>query len=117
MPNVVSLFSGCGGSDAGVIRAGFNVIMANDILPYARDVYEANHPATDYHLGDITKIKAFPPAEVLVGCYPCQGFSQGGVREPSRTVNRLYVEFARALRLIKPKAFIVENVAGMVRQN
>jgi site-specific DNA-cytosine methylase len=39
MPTVVSLFSGCGGSDAGVLRAGFEVLMANDILPYARDVY------------------------------------------------------------------------------
>ena len=35
----VSLFSGCGGSDAGVINAGFEVLMANDILPYAKDVY------------------------------------------------------------------------------
>lgn len=34
MPTVVSL-SGCGGSDAGVLRAGFDVLMANDILPYA----------------------------------------------------------------------------------
>jgi DNA (cytosine-5)-methyltransferase 1 len=48
MPTAVSLFSGCGGSDAGIIRAGFNVLMANDILPYAREVYLANHPETDY---------------------------------------------------------------------
>ena len=34
MPTVVSLFSGCGGSDAGVLNAGFNVLMANDILPF-----------------------------------------------------------------------------------
>ncbi|MGE9806047.1 DNA cytosine methyltransferase, partial [Escherichia coli] len=46
MPTVVSLFSGCGGSDAGVLNAGFNVLMANDILPYARDVYLENHPET-----------------------------------------------------------------------
>lgn len=117
MPNVVSLFSGCGGSDAGLIRAGFDVVMANDVLSYARDVYLANHPATDYRLGDVSGISSFPDAEILVGCYPCQGFSQGGVREPSRKINRLYLEFARALRAVQPKAFIVENVAGMVRQN
>ena len=117
MPKAVSLFSGCGGSDAGIIAAGFDVVMANDKLPYARDVYLANHPATDYVLSDISKIKKFPQSELLVGCYPCQGFSQGGVRDPSRRINTLYLEFARALHSIRPKAFIVENVSGMVRKN
>jgi DNA (cytosine-5)-methyltransferase 1 len=117
MPNAISLFSGCGGSDAGVISAGFNVLMANDILPYARDVYLANHAPTDYRLGSVADIETFPDAELLVGCYPCQGFSQGGVREPSRKINKLYLEFARALGLVNPKAFIVENVSGMVRAN
>ena len=117
MPKVVSLFSGCGGSDAGVIAAGFEVVMANDILPYAKDVYLANHPVTDYVLGDISKVEDFPAAELLVGCYPCQGFSQGGLRDPSRKINTLYLEFARALGVIRPKAFIVENVSGMVRRN
>lgn len=113
----VSLFSGCGGSDAGVINAGFEVVMANDILPYAKDVYLANHPATDYVVGNVVKIEHFPTAQLLVGCYPCQGFSQGGVRDPSRKINNLYLEFARALNQIRPKAFIVENVSGMVRKN
>jgi DNA (cytosine-5)-methyltransferase 1 len=117
MKTAVSLFSGCGGSDAGVVAAGFTVLMANDILKYAKDVYEANHPATDYRLGSIVQIKAFPKADLLVGCYPCQGFSQGGVRDPSRKINTLYLEFARALKTVQPKAFIVENVSGMVRTN
>lgn len=117
MPKAVSLFSGCGGSDAGVIAAGFDVVMANDILPYACDVYRANHPATDYVLGNVIKVKKFPAAELLVGCYPCQGFSQGGLRDPSKKINTLYLEFARALAAIRPKAFIVENVSGMVRKN
>jgi DNA (cytosine-5)-methyltransferase 1 len=113
----VSLFSGCGGSDVGMTAEGFDVLMANDILHYARDVYVANHPNTDFQLGDVGKIKTFPKAELLAGCYPCQGFSQGGVRDPGRKVNKLYLEFARALQQIKPKAFIVENVSGMVRHN
>lgn len=117
MPKAVSLFSGCGGSDAGVIAAGFEVVMANDLLPYARDVYLANQPETDYRVGNVTKIETFPDAELLVGCYPCQGFSQGGLRDPSRKINTLYLEFARVLRVIRPKAFIVENVSGMVRKN
>jgi DNA (cytosine-5)-methyltransferase 1 len=113
----VSLFSGCGGSDAGVVAAGFEVVMANDKLPYARDVYLANHPNTDYVVKDVGKITAFPDAELLVGCYPCQGFSQGGVRQASRGINTLYLEFARALHSIRPRAFVVENVSGMVRKN
>lgn len=117
MLKAVSLFSGCGGSDAGVMAAGFHVVMANDILPYARDVYLANHPETDYVLGDVSKIQEFPAADLLVGCYPCQGFSQGGSRNPAAKINTLYLEFARALRQIQPKAFIVENVSGMVRAN
>ncbi|MDP4028984.1 MAG: DNA cytosine methyltransferase [Gallionella sp.] len=117
MVKAISLFSGCGGSDAGIVAAGFDVVMANDLLPYARDVYLANHPSTDYVLGDVANIKSFPAAELLVGCYPCQGFSQGGVRDPSRKINKLYLEFARALRAIRPKAFIVENVSGMARAN
>lgn len=91
--------------------------MANDILAYARDVYLTNHPATDYVLGNVANIEHFPTAQLLVGCYPCQGFSQGGVRDPSRKINTLYLEFARALNQIRPKAFIVENVSGMVRKN
>jgi DNA (cytosine-5)-methyltransferase 1 len=113
----VSLFSGCGGSDVGVIAAGFDVLMANDVLPYARDLYLANHPETDYVLGDVARVQTFPAADLLVGCYPCQGFSQGGVRDPGRKINTLYLEFARALNQIRPKAFIVENVSGMVRKN
>jgi len=113
----VSLFSGCGGSDAGVISAGFDIIMANDKLAYARDVYLANHPSTDYVLGDVARINTFPKADLLVGCYPCQGFSQGGLRDPTAGVNKLYLEFARALGAIRPRAFIVENVSGMVRRN
>ena len=114
-PTAVSLFTGCGGSDAGLVAAGFDVIMANDISAYAREVYLANHHETDYQLRDIQNICSFPKCDLLVGCYPCQGFSQGGAREPSRAINYLYREFGRALRQIQPKAFIVENVSGMTR--
>ncbi len=117
MPTAVSLFSGCGGSDAGLHRAGFNVLMANDVLPYAKEVYEANLPDTDYVLKDVREIKTFPEADLLVGCYPCQGFSQAGVRDPNRNINFLYREFVRALKVIRPKAFIVENVSGMKRDS
>jgi DNA (cytosine-5)-methyltransferase 1 len=115
VPTAVSLFSGCGGSDFGLQSAGFDILLANDVLRYARDVYVANLPDADFRLGDVRDIKSFPKSDLLVGCYPCQGFSQGGVRDPGRNINFLYREFDRALRIIKPKAFIVENVSGMRR--
>lgn len=115
MPTAVSLFTGCGGSDTGVHQAGFDVLMANDLIPYAKDLYLANLPETDYLVKDIRLIESFPKADLLVGCYPCQGFSQGGLRKADCKINFLYKEFARALRSIQPKAFIVENVSGMTR--
>lgn len=115
MPTAVSLFTGCGGSDTGLVAAGFDVLMANDILAYACDVYRANLPETDYRLCNIEDVKSFPQADLLVGCYPCQGYSQGGAREASRAINYLFREFGRALRKIHPKAFIVENVSGLTR--
>ena len=116
-PKAVSLFSGCGGSDAGLIAAGFEVILANDISAYARDLYTANLPETDFQFTDIRQVRSFPNADLLVGCYPCQGFSQGGARQSDRKINYLYREFDRALRQIKPKAFVVENVPGMRRSD
>lgn len=114
-PTAVSLFSGCGGSDSGLADAGFEVLMANDILGYAAETYLANLPETDYVVKPVEEVKAFPQADLLVGCYPCQGYSQGGARVADRGINYLFTEFGRALRAIKPKAFIVENVSGLMR--
>ena len=117
MRTAISLFTGCGGSDKGLIDAGYSVVMANDIMRYAKEVYEANLPETDFQLGDVAGITKFPEADILAGCYPCQGYSQGGAREASRPINTLYLEFGRVLRVVRPKAFIVENVPGMARSN
>lgn len=117
MATAISLFSGCGGSDKGLVDAGCQVVMANDIMRYAKEVYQANLPETDFVLHNIENIARFPHADILSGCYPCQGYSQGGARQSDRAVNMLYNEFGRVLRAVKPKAFIVENVPGMVRSN
>lgn len=111
---VVSLFSGCGGTDLGFHLAGHNIIYANDIDKTACETYKINFPDVNVAVGDIRKIKSFPEGEILLGCYPCQGFSYAGKREPEDSRNMLYLEFARALRAIKPKFFVVENVKGML---
>ncbi len=111
--SAVSLFSGCGGSDLGLRAAGIAPIWANDINPFACQIYEANIDGGKIECADIRKIDKFPKVDILAGCYPCQGYSQGGRRQRGDNINYLYQEFDRALRRIKPLAFIVENVDGM----
>lgn len=113
MLKAVSLFSGCGGSDWGLHDLGVQVEWANDVWKPACEVHKKNMPDTDVVCADISTIAAFPSSDLLIGCYPCQGFSQGGARNPDAKINQLYVEFGRALKQIRPLAFIVENVVGM----
>jgi len=112
-PKAISLFSGCGGSDLALKRAGFNVIWSNDIWGVACDTNRVNLRNRNVVEGDIRKFTDFPHADLLVGCYPCQGYSQGGRRNPDEPVNFLYREFDRVLRIVRPRAFVVENVNGM----
>lgn len=112
--DAVSLFSGCGGSDLGLREAGVQAVWANDANESACELYDAvtGTKGIIQH-ADINKIKKFPKAELLVGCYPCQGYSQGGRRNEKDPINYLYQQFDRALRKVRPRAFIVENVDGM----
>jgi DNA (cytosine-5)-methyltransferase 1 len=112
-PRAISLFSGCGGSDLALTRAGFDVIWSNDIWASACETNRINLRNANVVEGDIRGFNDFPEAELLVGCYPCQGYSQGGLRNPLEPVNFLYQEFDRVLRVVRPKAFVVENVNGM----
>jgi len=123
-PQAVSLFSGCGGFDLGARKAGIDIIWANDIDSHAAAAYKKLLPDVDFHLGDIRKVREFPKADILIGCYPCTGFSQAakrrsGENEEPRDLkanpgNFLFREFLRALRHVKPKFLIVENVKGML---
>jgi DNA (cytosine-5)-methyltransferase 1 len=111
----ISLFSGCGGSDYALQELGVEIVWANDIWQTACDTYKANLRKPTIECGDIRQFHRFPTADLLVGCYPCQGYTQGGKREWKRDDrNYLYREFDRVLRIVLPKAFVVENVNGMV---
>lgn len=109
---VVSLFCGAGGMDLGFKQAGFDIIWANDIYKYACETYKKNFGIDVIHR-DIRKIKVFPKADVLVACNPCQGFSMIGKRDEKDERNTLYRQIFRALRKIRPKYFVVENVSGL----
>ncbi len=111
----ISLFSGCGGSDYALQKLGYKIVWANDIWQTACDTYKENIDGSNIECGDIRDFTSFKAAELLVGCYPCQGYTQGGKRKwKTDDRNFLYREFDRVLRDVLPKAFIVENVNGMV---
>ncbi len=108
----ISLFSGCGGSDLALKRLGYDIVWANDVSKVACETYRDNiGPVIE--CGDIADFSELPDAEFLVGCYPCQGFTQGGRRDSDDSINYLYQQFDRVLRILTPKAFVVENVNGM----
>lgn len=115
-PKVVSLFSGAGGMDIGFARAGFRVVFANDFDPAAVETYRKN--IGDHVVpGDITKIpdEAFPQADIVVGGFPCQGFSHANTgRRAADPRNLLYRQYLRVLRLVQPKFFLAENVKGLL---
>ena len=118
----VSLFSGIGGFDWGAYQAGVDIIWANDIDLQAATTYQALFPKVPFVQGDIKDVKEFPKADILIGCYPCTGFSLGARRRwhnnttrdlRANDYNYLYREFRRALRDVKPQYLFVENVRGM----
>jgi len=111
--DVVSIFSGCGGFDLGFKKAGYDIIFANDIDFRACETYQENFGITP-KTGDIRKVPAFPKADVLIGCYPCQGFSLYGKRNMYDERNFLFLEFSRALKQVNPKFFVTENVKGLL---
>jgi DNA (cytosine-5)-methyltransferase 1 len=108
----ISLFCGCGGSDLALQELGFEIVWANDISEIACATYRDNLSSVA-EPGNITDFNSFPSADLLIGCYPCQGFTQGGKRDAKESINYLYQEFDRVLRGVAPKAFVVENVNGM----
>lgn len=110
---VVSLFSGCGGTDLGFEMAGHQIIWSNDNDNSACDTYKLNFGLAPEHC-DIKKSTGFPKAQLLVGCYPCQGFSFYGKRDVKDPRNYLYLEFVRALKQVQPKYFVTENVKGLL---
>ena len=113
--NVLSLFDGmsCGQIALKKLGAKVDNYYASEIDKYAISIAEKNFPNT-VHLGDVTKITSVPynvKIDLLIGGSPCQGFSKSGNRlnfdDPR---SKLFFEFVRILKLVKPKYFMLENV-------
>ncbi|HEX2763028.1 MAG TPA: DNA cytosine methyltransferase [Allosphingosinicella sp.] len=113
---IVSLFSGAGGLDLGLIQAGHQIVWANDFDSDAVATYKANIGA-EIALADITQVPSstIPKCDVVVGGFPCQGFSQANMlRFVEDERNRLYREFLRVVQDKQPLYFLAENVRGIL---
>lgn len=120
--NVIDLFCGCGGMTTGLVEAGLNVIAGIDIWDKAIESYESNHD----HLSICADLKKLSPQDfkrkynidcdidVVVGGPPCQGFSIAGKRDTNDPRNSLFMEYYKYIDFFKPKAFIMENVIGIL---
>jgi len=120
---VLDLFCGCGGTTTGFVNAGFEIIAGIDIWNKAIDNYKKNHlhnaicaDLTILTPEDFNKLynKENKQIDVLVGSPPCQGVSIAGKRDVSDPRNSLFMEYVKYLNFFKPKAFIMENVIGIL---
>jgi len=137
---VVDLFAGCGGLSLGLERAGFETVFVNELHPDAMKTFVMNRPNSPiqdpkYQVLDILRItrkkidleslashlnKKYKGIDLVVGGPPCQGFSGIGHRRTFEVTkeeiptNFLYREMAKVVSEIAPKAFVFENVRGLL---
>ena len=111
--NVLSLFDGMSCGQIALERAGIEVdnYFASEIDKYAIEVTKNNFPNTK-HIGSIVDVKGsdLPKIDLLIGGSPCQSFSSFGNGSGLDGKSGLFWEFARILKEIKPKYFLLENV-------
>lgn len=110
----VSLYTGAGGMDIGFYMAGFEPIWANDIDKYAVKTYNSlfeGHVATLGNIRDVNLPNVRP--DLVIGGPPCQGFSVAGKMDPNDPRSKHVWDFLGIVSLLKPKAFVMENVKSL----
>ena len=121
-PKVISLFSGCGGLDLGFETQGYQTVWANDINEWAVKTFRKNfgNIISQENIEDIDPYtdKTIPDCDLILGGFPCQDFSviwkQPGLHGKR---GNLYKSFLRFIDAKKPKAFVAENVKGLLSAN
>ena len=122
---VVDLFAGVGGLSYGFAHMDeFHVVAANEILSPMAQAYRLNHPDVAMFEGDIKEFgkdtlksqlgKTIPKIDIVVGGPPCQAYSTVGKRLLDDPRGSLFQEYFRILKELKPRAFIFENVKGLL---
>lgn len=112
----ISLFSGAGGLDIGAIYAGAQIIWANDMKKEACESYALNI-GEHIHQGDINSfipsLSEYVGIDLVIGGPPCQGFSVAGKMDENDERSKLIWSYAKVIEMVKPKAFIMENVKAL----
>lgn len=124
-PTVISTFAGCGGSSLGYKLAGFRELLAVEWDNNAVETFRLNFPEVPVYHGDIAKLTGTEcmrlagvgvgELDVFDGSPPCQGFSTAGKRKFDDPRNSLFREYARLLKELQPRVFVMENVTGMIK--
>ena len=111
----IDLFSGIGGFRIPLEKLGGNCVAYSEIDKHAIDVYRKNfNTNNETFLGDITKVKKTPNADLIVGGVPCQAWSVAGKKKGfDDPRGKLWKDTIRLIRINKPKTFIFENVKGL----
>jgi DNA (cytosine-5)-methyltransferase 1 len=124
MPTIISLYSGCGGMDLGLKKAGFETILATDIWKIACDTLEKNNTAKEVICDDIRNIsfkKYKNKGDIVIGGPPCPPYSQtrhylvnkkNGLDDEK--AGFAVPEYFRAVETVEPSVFIFENVDGFM---
>lgn len=125
----IDLFAGIGGFHQAFHNEGGKCVFVSEWDEAARKTYKANYEKVspeifqdEEHLftGDITKVKAedIPDFDILTGGFPCQPFSQAGLKKGfNETRGTLFFDIARIIKAKQPKAFFIENVRGLLNHN
>lgn len=118
-PKLISLFAGCGGLDLAFHRAGYNSVFVNEFNKDAAATFEHNF-GVKVNSQPIEEIdmRTLPKVDLVTGGFPCQDFSQIWKR-PGLTGTRgnLYTYFLEVVSKTRPKAFVAENVLGILTAN
>ncbi len=117
---VVDLFCGCGGLSLGFQKAGFDVVAAYDKWEAALNVYRDNfnHPASVLDLSNVQASSIVideKQPDMIIGGPPCQDFSSAGKRDEEGGRGDLTVHYAQIISNVRPKWFVMENVARIVK--
>lgn len=116
----LSLFAGGGGLDLGFERAGFTHRASFEILEVCGSTLRANRPSWDVRAGDVAgdvrsaAFTSFRGVDVVHGGPPCQPFSTAGKQAGADDPRNMWPDFVRCVTQTRPRAFIAENVPGML---
>lgn len=118
--NVLSLFSGVGGLELGLERAGMTVVGQVEIDPYCRHVLELHWPEVPKHddvrtAGIWWASQPRPVVDLVAGGFPCQPFSGLGLRRGVADERWGWPWMESVIRAVRPRYVLVENVADLVR--